>query len=133
MKGGTMKKYFAVLLIAVMLFSLAACQSNNTKEAEATTAGSGIVDSIAEAVQETETSMEKILIGDVDFDGQITIMDATMIQKYVAQEMDFNENEKLAADTDGNTIIDNDDATAIQEYLVKENERVKLVGDYVIQ
>lgn len=131
-----MKKYFAVLLIAVMLFSLAACQSNNTKEAEATTAGSGIVDSIAEkveAVQETETSMEKILIGDVDFDGQITIMDATMIQKYVAQEMDFNENEKLAADTDGNTIINNDDTTAIQEYLVKENEKVKLVGDYVIQ
>ena len=128
-----MKKYFAVLLIAVMLFSLAACQSNKPKEAKATTAVSGIVNSIAEAVQGTETSMEKILIGDVDFDGQITIMDATMIQKYVAKEIDFNKNEQLAADTDGNTIIDNDDATAIQEYLVKENEKVKLVGDYVIQ
>ena len=57
-----------------------------------------------------------ILIGDADGDGEITIFDATAIQRYLAGILSDSFNEK-AADTDGDGNISIFDATYIQRKL----------------
>lgn len=66
------------------------------------------------------------LIGDVDRDGVISIMDVTYIQKYLAKSENFDSTQMLLADTDGNERITILDATFIQMYiaLYKDTERV---------
>ncbi len=58
------------------------------------------------------------LLGDVDGDGKVTIVDATYIQRYLVDfKMDsFNE---AAADVDGDGVVTIVDATLIQRYLVE--------------
>lgn len=64
-------------------------------------------------------SLEQIntLIGDVDFDGNINVKDATIIQLYLANYNTLNEKELIASDVDNNGIVDVKDATYIQLYL----------------
>ena len=67
----------------------------------------------------TETTtqpVERILIGDVDFDEKITIDDATAVQKYLAELNNFDSKAILAADTDGLDGINIADATRIMFY-----------------
>lgn len=57
------------------------------------------------------------LIGDVDFDGEISIVDATFIQRYLASLYHFTKHQVFAGDVDGDgdtTILD---ATNIQREL----------------
>ncbi len=56
----------------------------------------------------------KYLYGDVDFDGKVTIKDATMIQKYVAGLLSFSELTKKVARVNGKATVTVSDATAIQ-------------------
>lgn len=56
-------------------------------------------------------------IGDVDKDGTLTISDATMIQKYIAQYETFDDYTLTLADFNGDNTIDIGDATAIQKSL----------------
>lgn len=56
------------------------------------------------------------LLGDADGDGSITILDATAVQRWIA---DYPTNlDTLAADADQDTVISVLDVTAIQRYLV---------------
>lgn len=57
--------------------------------------------------------------GDVDLNGKVTIMDATMIQRFLVNDpsANLNETQKKAADTDGNGKVTIMDATYIQRYL----------------
>ena len=61
---------------------------------------------------------DKLLLGDVNGDGEVTIIDATWIQRKLA-ELDvpdsFNDE---AADVDGDGVVTIFDATGIQRYLV---------------
>ena len=69
------------------------------------------------------------LIGDVDGDGVISVMDATRIQKFIAKLVNIDgtkydgtqptEEQKKTADTDGDGVISVLDATRIQKYLAK--------------
>lgn len=61
---------------------------------------------------------DNYLLGDVNLDGQINIDDVTMIQKYLANYIDFSEQSQINADTDKNGQINIDDATNIQKYMV---------------
>ncbi len=54
------------------------------------------------------------LIGDVDGDGEVTIIDATEIQRYVASLTDFDARQKIRADVDGDGEISIIDATQVQ-------------------
>lgn len=59
------------------------------------------------------------LIGDVNSDGVINISDATTVQKYLAQLIDFNNEQQVIADTNGDGIINISDATQIQKYIAQ--------------
>ena len=58
------------------------------------------------------------LVGDVDHDGTIGIMDVTYIQLYLAGNKKFDEFDTRLADVNKDGIIDNNDASIIQKYSI---------------
>lgn len=56
-----------------------------------------------------------LLDGDMDFDEVISIMDATLLQKYLSGLVSFDKKQKLVADFNNDNIIDIKDATEIQK------------------
>lgn len=72
--------------------------------------GTLVIKAIGEAVT---------LLGDVDMDGDLSIIDATHIQRYLAQLESFTSAQEGCADTDGDGIVSIFDATKIQLTLVK--------------
>ena len=67
---------------------------------------------------EVEQNTDKLL-GDVDGDGDISIMDATAIQLHIAKVSELTDDELSRADTDKDGEISILDATAIQLYIAK--------------
>ena len=59
------------------------------------------------------------IIGDVNHDGSISILDATIIQKYLAGIADLTEADVKLCDFDGNGRVSIDDVTCLQRYLLK--------------
>lgn len=59
------------------------------------------------------------LIGDVNCDGKINILDATEIQKHLAKMVTLNEQQLIIADTNHDGKINILDATQIQKFLAK--------------
>lgn len=78
------------------------------------------------------------LYGDVDLDGNVSVLDATLIQQYVADLAPIDENAKSDVDGDGNvTILD---ATQIQQFVAsiidkfpvqKENDTMNKVDPVI--
>ncbi len=62
---------------------------------------------------------ETDILGDVNNDGVVSIMDATLIQCYLADLVDTDDIDVLLADVDGDDDITILDATAIQLYLAQ--------------
>ena len=60
---------------------------------------------------------QNTLIGDVNGDGTVTVLDATMLQKYLAGLASFSDEQLAVADTNGDGSVTVLDATAIQKYL----------------
>ena len=65
----------------------------------------------------TFPALEGMVVGDADGDGKITIMDATLIQKYLAGLVDEGSLNLAACDTDHNGTVDIVDTTNIQKHL----------------
>lgn len=66
----------------------------------------------------TEPS-NRILIGDVDLNGTITVCDSTEVQKYIAYISTLSDEALIAADVNKDSVISVKDATMIQAYIVK--------------
>ncbi len=66
---------------------------------------------------EAEPVVSAPIMGDVDGDGEITIHDATDIQMFGVELIEFTDEQKLAADVDGDGRISVLDVTCIQKYL----------------
>ena len=62
---------------------------------------------------------QNTLIGDTNGDGNVTIADATELQKYLANIVDFDDKQLAVADTNGDGNVDIQDATQIQKYLAQ--------------
>ena len=62
---------------------------------------------------------KKSIIGDVNGDGVISIADATTLQKYLANIVDFDDEQLAVADTNGDGSVSIADATQIQKYLAQ--------------
>ena len=62
---------------------------------------------------------QNTLIGDTNGDGNVTIADATTLQKYLANIVDFNDEQLAVADTNGDGSVSIADATQIQRYLAQ--------------
>ena len=65
-----------------------------------------------------KTNEHIVRYGDTDLDGDVSIYDATMIQRYLVGLISFSNEQMIAADVDGNDEITIDDATLIQNYLI---------------
>ena len=66
----------------------------------------------------TEPS-NRILIGDVDLNGTITVCDSTEVQSYIACISTLSDEALIAADVNKDSVISVKDATMIQAYIVK--------------
>ena len=62
---------------------------------------------------------ETVKIGDVNGDGKVTIDDATLVQKAIAELIELDGTQKKAADTNSDGKITIDDATMIQKYIAE--------------
>ena len=62
------------------------------------------------------------LIGDVDLDDMINIMDVTSIQRFIADLNEFDDYQKMLADYDGDGVITIIDCTKIQRVLADVDE-----------
>ena len=83
----------------------------------------------APAAQKPDTPGTKILLGDVDDDGEVSILDATCIQRKLAG-LSVTKYAEAAADSDGDGEVSILDATAIQRHLagLSSNENI---GKYI--
>ncbi len=72
----------------------------------------------------------KLLIGDLNLDGIVSVGDATIVQKAAAEMIDLDDDQKIAADCNGDKIVSVADATLIQKYAAEFDEDLKLTGTY---
>ena len=77
------------------------------------------------------TPQKSILIGDTNFDGTITVADATMIQRYLVDLAKFDSDAMTAADTNADGIVDIRDVTTIQYYIADIYAQSGNCGKYV--
>lgn len=77
---------------------------------------------------ETTTEAQVAILGDVNFDGKVTIQDATLIQKAIAKLATLDEAQVEVADAyeDGNVNVK--DATAIQKWIAKFEDANQNIG-----
>ena len=63
-------------------------------------------------------SAPEVLLGDIDFDGEVSVLDLTILQRSLADlYVKFNEPELMRGDADGNGVLETVDATYIQRWL----------------
>lgn len=87
---------------------------NNSKACDVT----GIAGFEKVSVNASTAFVGDVTLGDVNMDGDITVIDATEVQKYVAHIVAFTNDQFTAADVDHNGIITVKDATTIQKFVV---------------
>lgn len=83
------------------------------------------------SVQPTTAPHGRILIGDTNLDGEITVDDATEIQRHLVDMIILSDEAIIAADTDESNNIDISDVTRIMFYLVGSTDRSGKCGEYV--
>lgn len=74
---------------------------------------------------------KEILIGDVDLDNDITIVDATAIQRWLASLETLGPDSLIAADCDRDGTVAIIDATLIQRWLADLKDQSSHIGEYV--
>ena len=77
------------------------------------------------------TPAPRIMIGDTDLDGEITIIDATRIQRKLASLTELSSAAEIAADADEDGEITILDATAIQRNLAGLSTNAARIGIYI--
>ena len=80
--------------------------------------------------QPVTTPTERVLIGDVNQDGDISINDVTEIQLHLAEKKTLVGNNLIAADANGDRVIDVKDATLVQSYIANLSVSGSKVGAY---
>ncbi len=70
-----------------------------------------------EVTEGTDPIVEEGLLGDANLDGKVNIKDVTLIQKYVANILDFDEVQLTLSDTNKDEKVNIKDATAIQKFI----------------
>ena len=70
-----------------------------------------------------------LFLGDIDSMGSITIKDATLVQKFLANITSFDKRQIVLAEVDGDGIITIKDATMIQKYCAKVIKRFPIPNE----
>ncbi|MGN0450237.1 MAG: dockerin type I repeat-containing protein [Ruminococcus sp.] len=68
-------------------------------------------------VEYTFDATKDYMLGDVNGDGKISVLDATLVQKYLAGLVTLSDTQKAAADVNGDGGVSVLDATQIQKYI----------------
>ena len=68
-------------------------------------------------VEYTFDATKDYLLGDVNGDGQVTVVDATLIQKYIAGLVTLSDTQKAAADVNNDGSVSIVDVTQLQTYI----------------
>ena len=76
-----------------------------------------MADALHDTVIEKMPLLPDAIVGDVDGDGEVTVLDATQIQRYVAELITLSDAELKRADVDGDGEVSIIDATLIQRYI----------------
>lgn len=74
-----------------------------------------------------------LVYGDVNIDGDITVIDATDIQKYIVGLEELTADSKSVADVDSDGAISVMDATSIQKYIIGLNGYGKVGQQFVTE
>ena len=74
--------------------------------------------------------VKKLLIGDVNLDGQINIVDATAVQRHIVEIALLTGDGLIAADTNGDGFYNIKDVTAIQYYAASSSIGAGNCGKY---
>ena len=106
-----------LLLLTAAMMPAGAAESTAESKAERYPASMTTEDRISGMFSEEDAPADMLLIGDADGDGEVTILDATAIQRDLANLPNASFDE-AAADTDSDGGITILDATMIQRYLV---------------
>lgn len=61
----------------------------------------------------------KTIIGDINYDGKISVNDVTELQMYISQSKDFSDEQKLLADYNQDGVINVLDVTGMQQFIAK--------------
>lgn len=69
--------------------------------------------------EQPTTESDEYTVGDVNGDNEVTVVDATLIQKNIAKLNTFTDKQQLAGDVSGDSKISIVDATLIQKYVAK--------------
>ena len=77
------------------------------------------LEGISEVIPEFPSDLEEVILGDTDGDGKVTILDATLIQRFLASEVVQSVLRFFCADADGDGSVTILDATCIQRFLAK--------------
>ena len=70
-------------------------------------------------VPKSKVDGDKGILGDVNSDGEVNVMDATLIQKSVVNMITLTDDENIRADVNGDSKVNIKDATAIKKFVVK--------------
>ena len=91
-------------------------QLGSTVQLNAEITGSNI-NAVPEIKWSSSNPDEEFILGDVDGDGEITVKDATLIQKFAVELEALSDKQRNAADINGDCTISILDATVIQKYV----------------
>ncbi len=78
----------------------------------------------------TTQSGDKLLMGDLDMDDNVTIIDVTVLQRGLAEMIQLTEDQRTVADVNDNGEPDSLDVTYLQRYLAKMRVPGNLAGLY---
>ncbi len=67
----------------------------------------------------TLSEQEEVMLGDVNMDGKITIADATVVQRAIAQLVELTSTQTIAADVNKDAKVTISDATVIQRFVAQ--------------
>ena len=93
----------------------------------------GVLNVVYLYTDQVEPTPDKLKYGDLDGDGYVTIMDATVLQRSLAKTTTLTDDQKTVADVDNDGDVTSTDLTYIQRYLVevkvKGNRTGQIVGE----
>ena len=79
----------------------------------------------------TPIPSNKVLVGDTNLSGNVSVSDATEIQMHIAEMIELTGDNVIAADVDQDGYVSIKDATAIQCYLVDLVDQAYFCGTYI--
>ncbi len=88
-------------------------------------------DPVDEPTDPVITPTGKILLGDTDGSGSVTVSDATYVQLHLSNQRPLSGDNALAADVDQDNQVTITDATMIQLYLVYKRNAQNHTGQYI--